>query len=108
MKQRTREDKHKELIQRHLPYEVTTMGQAYAFIGIKSNEINRFLAERNCYIESFAIHARGLLEFFQVIKLRKGAIASDYTVQRVRADLRAQDQHRDDQEAQLPYCSPDD
>ena len=70
--ERTREDKRKELIGEHLPYEVTMLQNAYGFIAIKTNEIN-------CCIESFAIHARSVLEFFECID-PKGATASEFTV----------------------------
>lgn len=70
---RTREQKKKEFIG-HLGYEEHMLLASFNLIQTKSDEMNAL-------IESFAIHARALLEFFEVIKA-KGATASDFTIEK--------------------------
>jgi hypothetical protein len=60
-----------EFMEEHLPYEIGMLQGTYAQINVK-------IIETNALIESFAIHARAFLEFFEV-KRSKGHRASDFT-----------------------------
>ena len=60
-----------QFLEHHFPYEAAMLQGTHQVLEIKTIEMNSL-------IESFAIHARSFLEFFEV-KKKKGYCASDFT-----------------------------
>src|SRR5262245_2374466 len=61
-----------EIIQVHLPYELTMLCETFERIGLASDPI-----DTNSFIESFCLHARNLIDFFEN---DQGAHAQDFLI----------------------------
>jgi hypothetical protein len=65
-----------DLIREHLPYEIKMLVATYARLVNRRPEDDQFLT--NVFVESFCLHARNLLEFFEKGGKSKGVVPQNY------------------------------